>query len=93
MPTYEVFSYWNIHELQLVFNAVAAIVGGGDYLGLLRTLAIVGLISMAMAVLAGFAQLPDMGRWIIMLAVFNAIVSLRQICTQDVNFCVRCNKR
>ena len=79
MPTYEVFSYWNIHELQLVFNAVAAIVGGGDYLGLLRTLAIVGLISMAMAVLAGFAQLPDMGRWIIMLAVFNAILLVPKV--------------
>ena len=30
---FEVFSYWNIRELELVFNAVAAIVGSGDYLG------------------------------------------------------------
>ena len=79
MPTFEVFSYWNIRELQLVFNAVAAIVGGSDYLGLLRTLALVGVISMAMAVLAGFAQLPDFGRWLIMLAVFNAILLVPKV--------------
>lgn len=79
MPTFEIFAYWNIQELQLVFNAVAAIVGGSDYLGLLRTLAIVGLISMSMAVLAGFAQMPDFGRWIIMLAVFNAMLLVPKV--------------
>ena len=79
MPTFEVFCYWNIRELQLVFNAVAAIVGGSDYLGLLRTLALVGVISMAMAVLAGFAQMPDFGRWLIMLAVFNAILLVPKV--------------
>lgn len=79
MTTFEVFSYWNIRELQLVFNAVAAIVGGSDYLGLLRTLALVGVISMAMAVLAGFAQTTDFGRWLIMLAVFNAILLVPKV--------------
>ena len=47
--TFEVFSYWNMHELQLVFNAIAAITASGDYLGLLRTIALVGMISIAMA--------------------------------------------
>lgn len=76
---FEVFSYWNIRELELVFNAVAAIVGSGDYLGLLRTLALVGLLSMAMAVLAGFSQLPDFGRWVIMLALFNAMLLVPKV--------------
>lgn len=76
---FEIFSYWNMRELELVFNAVASIVGSGDYLGLMRTLAIVGLISMAMAVLAGFSQLPDFGRWIIMLAVFNGMLLVPKV--------------
>ena len=76
---FEIFSYWNMRELELVFNAVASIVGSGDYLGLMRTLAIVGLLSMAMAVLAGFSQLPDFGRWIIMLAVFNGMLLVPKV--------------
>ena len=79
MPTFEVFSYWNVHELHLVFNAVASVVGSSDYLGLMRTLALVGMISLAMAVLAGMSQLPDFGRWIIMLAVFNAILLVPKV--------------
>ena len=71
---FDVYSYWNIAELQLVFNAVAAVVGSPDYLGLLQSLALVGILSMAMAVLAGFSQLPDFGRWIIMFAVFNGML-------------------
>ena len=77
--TFEVFSYWNMQELQLVFNAVAAIVGSGDFLGLLRTLALVGCVSMAMAVLAGLAQAPDFGRWIIMLAIFNGMLLVPKV--------------
>lgn len=76
---FEIFSYWNMRELELVFNAVASIVGSGNYLGLMRTLAIVGLLSMAMAVLAGFSQLPDFGRWIIMLAVFNGMLLVPKV--------------
>ncbi|MDP1941939.1 MAG: conjugal transfer protein TraG N-terminal domain-containing protein, partial [Gallionella sp.] len=76
---FEVFAYWNIRELELVFNAVAAIVGSGDYLGLLRTLALVGMLAMAMAVLAGFSQLPDFGRWVIMLALFNAMLLVPKV--------------
>ena len=76
---FEIFSYWNMRELELVFNAVASIVGSGDYTGLMRTLAIVGLLSMAMAVLAGFSQLPDFGKWIIMLAVFNGMLLVPKV--------------
>ncbi len=79
MGSFEIFSYWNLAELQLTFNAIASIVGGGDFLGLLRTIGLVGLISMAMAILAGFSQLPDFGRWIIMLAVFNGMLLVPKV--------------
>ena len=79
MGTFEIFSYWNIKELQLVFNAVAAITGSSDFNGLVRTLALVGVISLGMAVLAGFSQLPDFGRWLVMFAVFNAILLVPKV--------------
>ena len=41
---FEVYAYWNIEELTATFNAVAALMGSGDYLGLLRTLALVGIL-------------------------------------------------
>jgi hypothetical protein len=40
---YEVYAYWNVAELEAMFNAVASIMGSGDYRGLLRTMAIVGI--------------------------------------------------
>ena len=50
---FEVYAYWNIEELAATFNAVAALMGSGDYRGLLRTLALVGILSLALVVLAG----------------------------------------
>ena len=46
---YEVYAYWNVAELEAMFNAVASIMGSGDYLGLLRTMAIVGIIVVVIA--------------------------------------------
>lgn len=76
---FEIFSYWNMRELELVFNAIAAIVGSNDYIGLLRTFVLVGLLALAMSVLAGFSQLPDFGRWIIMLAIFNGMLLVPKV--------------
>ena len=39
---YEVYAYWNVVELEAMFNAVASLMGSGDYRGLLQTIAIVG---------------------------------------------------
>lgn len=53
MYSYTVYAYWNQEQLYGLFNAVAIIMGGGgDYLMLLRTVAIVGLISAGVAALA-----------------------------------------
>lgn len=42
---YEVFAYWNGQELRAALDAVAAIMGGGDFLGLMRAVVLVGLLS------------------------------------------------
>lgn len=47
MGAYEVFAFWNGADVNMVLNAVAAIIGGGDYLGLMKGVALVGLISAA----------------------------------------------
>lgn len=47
MGAYEVFAFWNGADVNMVLNAVAAIMGGGDYLGLMKGVALVGLISAA----------------------------------------------
>lgn len=40
---YTVYTYWNSNSVVSVLNAIAMIMGGGDYLGLMRSLAIAGL--------------------------------------------------
>lgn len=71
---FEVYAYWNIEELAATFNAVAALMGSGDYLGLLRTLALVGILSLALVVLAGKGRMEEFWKWVIMLAVFNGML-------------------
>lgn len=45
MNAYEVFAYWNGLEIFNALNSVAAIMGGGDYLGLMKAVGIVGLLA------------------------------------------------
>ena len=71
---FEVYAYWNIEELATTFNAVAALMGSGNYLGLLRSLAIVGLLSLALVVLAGKGRMEEFWKWVIMLALFNGML-------------------
>lgn len=71
---FEVYAYWNTVELAAIFNAVASITGSGDFNGLLRTLALVGMISLVLTVLAGRGRMEDMWRWVIMMAIFNSML-------------------
>jgi hypothetical protein len=50
---YEVYAYWNVAELEAMFNAVASLMGSGDYRGLLRTMAMVGIVVVVIATLTG----------------------------------------
>ncbi|WP_172600135.1 conjugal transfer protein TraG N-terminal domain-containing protein [Sulfuricystis multivorans] len=71
---YEVYSYWNILELEGVFNAIAALTASSDFTGLLRLLAMVAIISLVLAVLSGRARHEDFWRWVIMLALINGML-------------------
>jgi len=71
---FEVYAYWNTVELAAVFNAIAAITGSGDFNGLLQTLALVAVLSLSIAVLAGRGRLDDFWRWVVMLGVFHGML-------------------
>jgi conjugal transfer mating pair stabilization protein TraG len=45
MNAYEVFAYWNGQDIFNALNSVAAVMGGGDYLGLMKAVGIVGLLA------------------------------------------------
>lgn len=71
---FEIYAYWNTIELVNVFNAIAAITGSGDFNGLLRTLALVMIIGLVLAVLAGKSKQEDFWRWVIMLALMHGML-------------------
>lgn len=71
---FEIYAYWNTTELVNVFNAIAAITGSGDFNGLLRTLALVVIICLVVAVLAGKSRQEDFWRWVVMLAVMHGML-------------------
>lgn len=71
---FEVYAYWNTTELAAVFNAIAAITGSGDFSGLLRTLALVAILSLSIAVLAGRSRMDDFWKWVVMLAIFHGML-------------------
>ena len=54
---FEIYAYGNVDTLNGVFNAIASIMGGADYFGLIKTVAITGLL------VAAFAGLFTPGRF------------------------------
>ena len=58
---YEVYAYWNVVELEAMFNAVASLMGSGDYRGLLQTIAIVGMIVVVIATATGYREEREQG--------------------------------
>ena len=54
---FEIYAYGNVDTLTGVFNAIAAIMGGDDYFGLIKTVAITGVL------VAAFAGLFSPGRF------------------------------
>lgn len=68
---YEVYSYWNIEELKGVFNAVAALMNSSDFLGLLKVLTLVMILSLALVVLVGRGRMEEFWKWVIAVAMFH----------------------
>ncbi|MDI9335467.1 MAG: conjugal transfer protein TraG N-terminal domain-containing protein, partial [Gammaproteobacteria bacterium] len=48
---YEFYAYWNAEEVASIFQSIALIVGGGDYTGLMKAVAIGGLLACSGAAL------------------------------------------
>ena len=71
---FEVYAYRNIEELKGVFNAVAALMGGADFLGLMRTLALVMILSLALVVLAGRGRMENFWQWVFMVAILHGVL-------------------
>ena len=69
MPVYTVYAFWGADTYFAVFNAVAAIMGGNDFWGLVRSVAIVGLIVAAVAGLLKL-RMNELGIWLTMLVIF-----------------------
>jgi conjugal transfer mating pair stabilization protein TraG len=76
---YEVYAYWNVAELEAMFNAVASLMGSGDYRGLLRTMAIVGIVVVVIATLTGRERLDGMWKWLFFLAIFQALLLVPKV--------------
>lgn len=51
---YEIYSYWNFQSVIDVLNAIVLVMGGSDYTGLLKTIAVAGLL---VAVGTGLAKI------------------------------------
>jgi hypothetical protein len=80
---YEVYAYWNVAELEAMFNAVASLMGSGDYRGLLQTIAIVGMIVVVIATLTGRERLDGMWKWLFFLAIFQSMLLIPKVTVTD----------
>lgn len=76
---FTIYAYWNTVELATVLNAIAALVGGSDFIGLMRTVALVVFISLTLSILAGKNKELDFGRWIIMVAFMNGVMLVPKV--------------
>jgi len=75
---YDVYAYWNVTQLVAIFNGIAAIAGHNDFAGLLRAIAVLGLIIAAIASLVRMRG-EDLGTWMIFLVIFYAGLFLPRV--------------
>ena len=76
---YTVYTYWDADGIIAVLNAIVLIMGAGDYMGLMQTLAISGLL---IAAGVGMAKISREGTDAI-LRVSRAFL-LRTVCSEGV---------
>ncbi len=70
---FEVYAYGNVDTLTGVFNAIAAIMGGADYLGLVKSVAITGVLVASFAGLFTPGRFAGWGWFIGFVLVYNAM--------------------
>lgn len=75
MIDYEINTYWNVETLYLVFNAVSAMMGSGDYSALLKMLFFMGLI-IGMFVYATSNKQIEVVKWLLQSLVLVSLLNL-----------------
>lgn len=70
----EIDTYWNVETLYYVFNAIAAVMSGADFSGLLKLVFLFAL-GIGMFVYVGNKQL-EMGTWFIQALIFVTILNM-----------------
>ena len=70
---FEIYAYGNVDTLTGVFNAIAAIMGGEDYFGLIKTVAITGVLVAAFAGLFTPGRFAGWGWFLGFMLVYNAM--------------------
>jgi conjugal transfer mating pair stabilization protein TraG len=70
---FEIYAYGNVDTLTGVFNAIAAIMGGADYFGLIKTIAVTGVLVAAFAGLFTPGRFAGWGWFIGFMLVYNAM--------------------
>lgn len=69
--TFDVYAFFNAQELAYAFNAVAMLVYSNGFTSLVRTLALVSILAVSIAVLAGRSRSDNMWKWFVMVALIN----------------------
>ena len=70
---YEIYAYGNVDTLTGVFNAIAAIMGGAGYLGLIKTVAVTGVMVASCAGLFSPGRFQGWGWMMGFLLLYNAL--------------------
>lgn len=73
-----IYTYWNNASVIQALNAVAMVMGAGDFLGLMQTVALVGLLSAAGIGLFK-VSFKEPAQYILMLVFFNGLLFVPKV--------------
>ena len=84
---FEIYAYGNVDTLTGVFNAIAAIMGGADYFGLIKTVAITGVLVAAFAGLFTPGRFAGWGWFIGFMLVYNTAAEATRLASRLASMC------
>lgn len=75
---FEIYAYWNATSIKAALDGVAMIMGGNDFLGLMKTIALLGLLtSAAMGMLKMSFKEP--GQYLVILAIVYGVLFVPKV--------------
>ena len=75
---YTIYAYWNAAQYYTVLNSIVGIMGGNDFAGLMKSVALIGLIVAAGTALVRMRGEEPFG-WLLMLVLFNAALFVPRV--------------